>query len=439
LEYGRHKLDIALKGRPILSNYAIPVDKSSTDPSKSTASGPGIEPGNVINHPTHFTIQARNKIGDPMKTGGDPFKVQVAGPYNSEVEPTIKDNGNGTYDVTYEPTVAGPHKVEVTLNGTPISGSPWNFDVTRSDTDPDPSQFDVFGPGLEGGNTADPAVFTVVAKNSKGHPLNKGGDPVEVEVSDKDGNPVHSSVVDNNDGTYSVSYQPIEPGDHRVDVLLRTKNPLYYDHVKDSPYYVPIVPGTDASRSIMYGPGLEEAWDTKPAVFYIKAIDRDGNDMGRGGDPFEVQVTGPNGDVPVDVVDNDDGTYTVTYHPSQHGKHTIYANLKHNPVAKSPYTINVKEGADFQHSFIEKFQFTVRTKTKANQFATVGGEKFNVVITGPHGPIPNEHIEIKDLHNGVYTVSYSLPQAGDYNVSVLLNNNDIQGSPFPQGRPRVNN
>jgi len=143
--------------------------------------------------------------------------------------------------------------------------------------------------------------------------------------------------------------------------------------------------------------------------------------------------------VPVEVVDNDDGTYTVTYHPSEHGKHTIYANLKHNPVAKSPYTINVKEGADFNNTFIEKFQFTVRTKTKANQFATVGGEKFNIVISGPQGPIPNEYIEIKDLNNGVYTVNYSLPGPGDYNVSVQLNTHDIQGSPYPQGRPRVNN
>jgi len=373
-----------------------------------------------------------------MKTGGDPFKVSIVGPYDSEVEPTIKDNNDGTYEVTYEPNVAGPHRVEVTLNGTPISGSPWNFEVTRSDTDPDPAQFDVYGPGIEGGNTADPAIFTIVSKNSKGVPLTTGGFPVEVEVTESDQDPCPCEVVDNNDGTYTVSYQPSEPGTHCVDVMLRTKKPLFYDHIKDSPYYVPIVPGTDANNSLVYGPGLEEAYDTKPAVFYIKARDRFGNDMGRGGDPFEVQVSGPNGDIPVDVVDNDDGTYTVTYHPTDHGKHTIYANLKHNPVAKSPYTINIKEGADFNNTFIEKFQFSIRTKTKANQFKTVGGETFNITITGPQGPIPSEYIEVKDLNNGAYTVNYSLPAPGDYNISVKLNENEIQGSVFPQGRPNGN-
>jgi filamin len=438
-EPGRHKLDVDLKGKPVLENYNIPVTKSTTDPSKSTASGPGIEPGNLINKPTHFTIQARNKIGDPMKTGGDPFKVAITGPYNAEVEPKITDNNNGTYLVEYEPTLAGPHKIEVTLNGTPISGSPWNIEVDRSDNDPDPSQFDVYGPGLEGGDTANPCTFTIVAKNKHGKPLNRGGDPVESQVFDKQGNEIPTKVIDNHDGTYTVNYQPVDPGDHRVDVILRNKVPVYYDHIKDSPYFVPIQPGTDAANSLVWGPGLEDVYDTKPAEFFIKARDRDGNDMGKGGDPFEVQVVGPNGDVPAKVADNNDGTYTVNYQPTDHGKHTIYVTLKNNAVAKSPYTVNVKEGADYHHTFIEKFQFTIRTKTKSNQFKTVGGETFNIVIKGPNGNIPSELIDTHDNKDGSYTVNYSLPAKGDYNITVHLNNNDIQGSPYPQGRPHVNN
>jgi filamin len=436
-EPGRHKLDVNLKGKPVLNNYQIPVDKSSTDPHKTTASGPGIQPGNLINQPTHFTIQARNKIGDPMKTGGDPFKVSVTGPYNVDAEPTLRDNGDGTYYVEYEPTVAGPYKVEVTLNGTPISGSPWEFDINRSDTDPDPAQFDVYGPGLEGGDTANPATFTIVAKNSKGQPLSSGGHPVETQVFDKVGNEVPTKVIDNHDGTYTVNYNPVDPGDHKIDVMLRTKKPLFYDHIKDSPYFVPIAAGTDPAHSLVWGPGLEDVYDTKPATFFIKARDRDDNDMGKGGDPFEVQVQGPKGEVPAKVVDNDDGTYTVTYSPQDHGKHTVYVTLKNNAVAKSPYTVNVKEGADWKTTFIEKFQFTIRTKTKAGNFKTVGGETFNIDISGPNGSIPAQNIDTHDNNDGSYTVNYLLPGSGDYNVSVKLNDQDIQGSPYPQGRPYV--
>jgi hypothetical protein len=428
-------LDVNLKGKPVLNNYSIPVSKSSTDPSKSTASGPGIEEGNVINQPTHFTIQARNRIGDPMKTGGDPFKVSVVGPYNSDVEPKLTDNNNGTYLVEYEPTVAGPHKVEVTLNGAPISGSPWNITINRSDSDPDPSQFDVYGPGLERGDTANLATFTIVSKNHKGKPLNVGGHPVDAQVYDPVGNEIQTKVIDNQDGTYTVNYQAVDPGDHKVDVILHTKKPLYYDHIKDSPYYVPIEPGTDAANSLVWGPGLEDVYETKPAEFYIKARDRDGNDMGKGGDPFEVQVVGPHADVPAKIVDNDDGTYTVNYSPTEHGKHTVYVTLKNNAVAKSPYTVNVKEGAAYENTFIENFQFTIRTKTKSNDFKTVGGETFAVGIKGPQGDVPAELVHVTDLGNGVYNVNYSLPTRGDYMISVLLNGHNIQGSPFPQGRP----
>jgi hypothetical protein len=323
----------------------------------------------------------------------------------------------------------------VTLNGVQIQKSPWEIDVGRSDEDPDPSQFDVYGPGLEGGNTADPSTFTIVAKNSKGKPLPNGGHPIACEVFDPEGKELPTKIIDNHDGTYTVNYQPVDPGDHNVDVLLRTKKPLYYDHIKDSPYFVHVVPGTDAANSLVYGPGLEDVYDTKPAVFYIKSRDRFGNDMGKGGDPFEVQVQGPNGDVPAKVVDNDDGTYTVTYNPVEHGKHTVYVNLKNNAVANSPYTVNVKEGAAFEYSFLEKFSFTVRTKTKSNNFKTVGGETFKVTITGPSGEIPSELIDTQDIGNGCYTVNYSLPAPGDYSISVKLNGHDIQGSPFPQGRP----
>jgi len=159
--------------------------------------------------------------------------------------------------------------------------------------------------------------------------------------------------------------------------------------------------------------------------------------MGHGGDPFEVQVIGPKGEVPARVVDNNDGTYNVHYEPNDHGKHTVYVTLKSNAVAKSPYTVNVKEGASFQHSFVEKFQFTIRTKTKAGTFKTVGGETFHIDIKGPSGVIPNELVETVDNKDGTYTVNYSLPQAGDYNISIKLNAHDIQGSPFPQGRPLV--
>jgi len=151
--------------------------------------------------------------------------------------------------------------------------------------------------------------------------------------------------------------------------------------------------------------------------------------MTKGGDPFEVKIKGPKGDVPAEVIDNGDGTYTVNFAPQDAGPTRIDVSLKGKPVANSPYTINVKEGADHNTSFVENFQFTIRARTKRNQNMTRGGEKFVVDINGPSGKI---NANLKDAGDGTYVVNYALPQGtkGQVQFSVKVNGKDIQGSPW---------
>lgn len=54
--------------------------------------------------------------------------------------------------------------------------------------------------------------------------------------------------------------------------------------------------GTDASKTLVYGPGVEPTLlNTKPGAFTIEARDKDGKKMNKGGDDFEVKVTDANG------------------------------------------------------------------------------------------------------------------------------------------------
>jgi hypothetical protein len=252
-----------------------------------------------------------------------------------------------------------------------------------------------------------------------------------VEIFGPDGVETKVTLTDNNDGTYSVVYQAVNPGKHQVDVVLRNKKyPVYYDHIKDSPFSVLITAGTDASKSLVYGPGLEDAYDTKPAHFNIKARDRDGKDMGRGGDPFEVLVTGPSGEVPSNIKDNGDGTYDVVYEPIDHGDHKIEVKLRGKPVANSPYKVGVKEGADYRNTFVEQYSFVIRSQTKHNKPKTFGGETFEVKIIDANGS--DAPVTIRDIGDGTYVVSYSLPQPGDWTIGVKINGQHIRGSPWKQ-------
>lgn len=84
------------------------------DPKKCLCYGPGLE-GGEAHEPAHFKIEARNSLGDKIPTGGFPFRVMVTDPLGITTPAQIKDNMDGTLDVTYYPVDQGEHLVEVTL------------------------------------------------------------------------------------------------------------------------------------------------------------------------------------------------------------------------------------------------------------------------------------------------------------------------------------
>eukprot|EP01114_Cavostelium_apophysatum_P014354 TRINITY_DN369_c0_g1_i1.p1 TRINITY_DN369_c0_g1~~TRINITY_DN369_c0_g1_i1.p1 ORF type:complete len:755 (+),score=260.59 TRINITY_DN369_c0_g1_i1:68-2332(+) len=428
VEVGVHIVTITLKATQIQgSPFRVPVSRTPPDAQHCKAWGPGLE-GGIAGEPAPFTIASFNRLGQPLKDGGDKFEVKVKGPYDVDVPVDFKDNNDGTYSVKYHPNDAGEHVVNVTLRGEPLPGSPFHVGIAEPLDAASAINCVAYGPGLEGGKTSEPSVFTVEVRNSRGDKLTKGGAPIDVDVSDANGVEIPAKVVDNNNGTFTVTYQPQDNGTYKVDVVLRHKQiPLFYTHIKDSPFHVNVEAGTDANKSLAYGPGLEDGvTDQLPTHFTVESRDKHGNRMPTGGDPFEVKVQGPNGPVPATIKDNGDGTYKVDYKPNDAGKHRIDVTLKGQPVAKSPYTVNVKEGADNSTSVIENYTFVIQAKNKKGANKTSGGDDFKVVVHGPAGKVP---VEVKDLNNGQYLVSYKLTQRGDYAIEVTLNGQPLTGYP----------
>jgi len=238
---------------------------------KCRAFGPGLEPGNEAGIETNFTIEAINGAGRRVPCGGHQFPVRIVGPTGT-VPSQTRDNGDGTYYVTYTPLEEGNHNIEVLHNGKHIQRSP--FQVYINAARPDPSQTLVYGPGIEGGEAHNPATFTIEARNKFGHPIKKGGHPYTVGVTDPYGEKVPADVVDNRDGTYSVTYLPTDPGDFKVEVLLNRAQ------CAKSPYTVPIGENQSLAsphKSYAEGPGLEPGnKSTDECVFTIHAVTPDG-------------------------------------------------------------------------------------------------------------------------------------------------------------------
>jgi hypothetical protein len=93
----------------------------AVSPANSTADVPDKGPPN---EPLTVTVQAKDDQGNDLTTGGDDVIVEATGA-NASGPVTATDNGDGTYEGSYLPVNLGTDSISVTINGTPISGSPF--------------------------------------------------------------------------------------------------------------------------------------------------------------------------------------------------------------------------------------------------------------------------------------------------------------------------
>jgi len=252
-------------------------------------------------------------------------------------------------------------------------------------------------------------------------------------ITDPRKSPLKPSIVDNGDGTWTVQYQPTDPGNYHIEVIQRNPSlPHLFNHIKDSPFNVLIDPGTVAANCIAYGPGLEPGvLDTEPATFTIEARDKNGQKRTEGGDPFVVDINGPTGPVAAEVVDNGDGTYNVTYHPQDAGRHDIAVTLEGKPIKGSTFRVDVQAGAWAGKTVMETFQFVVKAHDKRGKPLTTGGARIKASVTKPNGS-PCEHTKVEDNKNGTYTVTFKAAESGTFKVSTQIDGKEIVGSPFDQ-------
>ncbi|KAI0492649.1 hypothetical protein KFK09_026925 [Dendrobium nobile] len=97
------------------------------DSSKCLAAGAGIAGGTACS-PSTFSILTKDSDGRKIPTGGSQIKVKISpgvGVGGVDLEGMVKDQGDGTYAVTYAVPKRGNYMVHVECNGKPIMGSPF--------------------------------------------------------------------------------------------------------------------------------------------------------------------------------------------------------------------------------------------------------------------------------------------------------------------------
>jgi len=186
----------------------------TADPTKTRAWGPGLEAAQTYT-PTEFYIQAVNAAGVNIPIGGENFKVTISGPSGTQ-NPKVVDNGNGTYQVNYELSEPGMHKIEVELktqrgNGpwAHIQGSPFSVNCL-STADPDQCCIEA-------------VHATVRAKTKRGANMTRGGENFAFTVSERQ-QEIQAKLKDNGDGSYSLAWMPPKRGNVTFNVTVNNKS-----------------------------------------------------------------------------------------------------------------------------------------------------------------------------------------------------------------------
>ncbi len=97
------------------------------DAGQTTASVPGGSVGST----TTITVQLRDSFGNLITTtGGNIIAGSVGAGPNTGTVLSVVDNGDGTYFLMYDPLAGGGDDlIDITLTGTPISGSPYTSSI----------------------------------------------------------------------------------------------------------------------------------------------------------------------------------------------------------------------------------------------------------------------------------------------------------------------
>ncbi|XP_061796901.2 filamin-B isoform X1 [Nerophis lumbriciformis] len=409
-EEGLHAVNVSYDGHPIPGS-PFPVEgQLPPDPSKVKAFGPGLKEG-LVGNPAQFTIDTKG-----AGTGG--LGLTVEGPTEAKIE--CSDNGDGTCSVSYLPTEPGEYLVNILFEEIHIPGSPFRADIQMPF---DPSKVVSSGSGLTKAKVGERSVVNVDCSRAGQGQLSLEAAPDPSSGSALSGVKAQTEVVDNKDGSYTVTYVPLTSGMYTLMLLYGGKAAPGF------PAKVMVDPALDVSKVKVFGRGVDGKGVFLDAT---TAFTVDARPLSRrGGEHVKVEVRSPSGALADCVVrDNADGTYSVEYTPFESGDHSVQVLYDNTPVLKSPVKVSVSEGCDPTRVTATGPGLQKGLTDKTNSFNIItrgaGTGDLGITVEGPS----ESKMACKDNKDGSCSVEYVPFTPGLYDVNIMYGGQHIPGSPF---------
>jgi len=417
---GSYTLRFGATGLFPVSSDTVTLDLGVADPALSTAVVPGGQAGVV----TSMTIQARDAGNNDLTSGGATVAVSVAAGPNADSTVTVVDNGDGTYTATYTPAIVGTDNFSITLDGTAIGGGPYSSIVVPGPASPAQTTATV-----PGGTAGFITVIDIQARDAFGNDLTATGGLVGVTVTTGPNTGATVAVVDNGDGTYQATYTPEFAGTDTFEISLNSV-------VIGGGPYTSDVTASDASAAQTTAAVPATGTAGVITTIVVQTRDVNGNDLTTGGETVGVVVGGANTLATVNVVDNNDGTYSATYTPTTAGTDNFNITLNGTTIGGGPYSSLVGPGpvsAPQSTATVPPGNagsvttIAVQARDVFGNSLTTGGSVVAATVTGANA---GAVVTVVDNLDGTYTGTYTPTATGTDNIAITLGGVAIGGSPY---------
>uniref|UniRef100_A0A8K9UIH9 Calponin-homology (CH) domain-containing protein n=1 Tax=Oncorhynchus mykiss TaxID=8022 RepID=A0A8K9UIH9_ONCMY len=327
----------------------------------------GLRPFDLI---IPFTIQNGEITGD------------VRMPSGKTAKPDITDNKDGTVTVKYAPTEVGLHEMDIKYDGIHIPGSPLQFYVDYV-------------------NSGNVSAYGPANQHTRGLSLAMDG-PSKADIS----------CVDNQDGTCSVSYLPVLPGQYSILVKYNDK------HIPGSPFSACIT-GDDSMRMshLKVGSAADIPLD-------IGELDLS---------QLTASLTTPSGqEEPCHLKMLRNGHVGISFVPMEIGEHLVNIKKNRHHIPSSPITVMISQSVIGDAS---RVRVTGQGLSEAKTFEPAefiidtrkaGYGCLSLSIEGPS----KVDINTEDQEDGTCKVTYCPTEPGNYIINIKFTDQHVPGSAF---------
>lgn len=412
---GDHIVSILVEDKHIQGSPFTAHVKFAAYTDKCSAEGPGLVSGTTT-EPCRFKIKSKDEAGYAR------MRIHVVGPSKAEPIEMEEDLEEKCVNVAYHPSAAGDYTIRVLWGEANVHGSPFTVPVT-GDTVNDPSKVMISGDGLKGGNVDEPLKFFVEGE------AGAGPGPLGVRMV----GPSKPTITADDSSEEGVELTVVcrDPGEYQL--ILKWGN----DEVPSSPFIIKVAgEGREVRPELCTasGSGISEGKVGEPVTFKVDIPDEAGPGT------LGVSVAGPHPPKPIEILNHQDGTMEVTYHPIAPGEYKIEVLWAEKHISGSPFTAVVSgEAVRNSKQVFAEGEIIKGSFMKCNQLGTITVEPKEGAGAGPlraklEGPAKAD-LQLTANPNGTMLVSFIPKDSGHYNLHLLWGDgegeeSEINGSPF---------